>query len=329
MHRAETRRAVRRHLLPVALLVFAAVGLVAAPAGLAAGPPTAGKTWRSGSTLKVFSKLPKRYDRSIGHAIGELNRSGARIRLKRVSRPKGVQVVLKLASIRESGLSTQGRPRSGRSTVLIAKRFDRAARGDGPHFAAFLIAHELGHVLGLDHPLNRPRMCSVMNPAFFGVCRRPRQKASEWLCGVVRPIDRKALARLYGGRARGGARWYCKLPGPKPLAMKVEGATVEVVPGDYALAARVRWTPVKGLRMLIERRDAACANVKPGMPIKTMENSGADNTVNAGVGVAVDPFATEKPLTVCYSLTLIDRKTGGRSKTVRVEARLQSADGTG
>jgi hypothetical protein len=327
-HPTLTRARRRPLLLAVAALLAAACLLWAAPRSSAAGVPTHGHTWRSGSTLKVFSKLPKRYDRSIAAAIRQYNTAGARVRLKRVRRARGANVVMRLARIRPSGLSTQGKPRGGRSQVKIARGFDVAARGDGPYFAAFLVTHELGHVLGLDHPVRNRRMCTVMNPGFFDVCKRPQQEAGTWVCGLLQRTDLKALARLYGGHARKRGSWYCKLPAstPKPVAREVRDASVEVLPGNVDLAARVHWAPEAGLRMLVERRDVPCAQAAGAdVPVKAMNDSDADNTVDAAAGVAEDPFTVEAPTTVCYSLTLVDPKTDGRSATVHVEAQLAPA----
>lgn len=315
----------------VAALMALALALQLAPdKASAAGVPTRGDTWRSGSVVKVFSALPKRYDVSVKEAVKQYNRSGARIKLRQVKRRGGANILLKLANIPVPGLSTYGKPASGPSVVRIGRFWDRAARGDGLYFASYLVTHEIGHSLGLDHPPLKRRLCSVMESRFFSVCKRPEQEFGTWVCGLLRQVDKRALVKLYGGRPTKQGPWYCDVQKKEPGTGTIKGlfkwAEAEVVGGDDALAARIRWNPVPGLRMLIERRDVACAEATAKMPIKTMQGSGADNTVDASRGVATDPFPVEQPTTVCYWLTLIDRKTGAKSKTMQVEAQLESAE---
>jgi hypothetical protein len=66
---------------------------------------------------------------------------------------------------------------------------------------ALVVAHELGHVLGLDH---EDRACATMNA--YLVKRSPErcQEAPEgkWICRLLRADDVRGAVSLYGGTAR-------------------------------------------------------------------------------------------------------------------------------
>jgi hypothetical protein len=75
-------------------------------------------------------------------------------------------------------------------------------RGCSDTYTETLIAaHELGHVLGLDHQEGR---CATMNA---GVSRHGGQGCRfgplwKWRCRIVEPDDIKGAVAIYGGRAR-------------------------------------------------------------------------------------------------------------------------------
>jgi hypothetical protein len=65
--------------------------------------------------------------------------------------------------------------------------------------AASVVAHELGHVLGLKHTT---ATCATMNPegSEWGGAQCPRLKPWQWRCRLLEFADIAAAADLYGGK---------------------------------------------------------------------------------------------------------------------------------
>jgi hypothetical protein len=84
------------------------------------------------------------------------------------------------------------------SVVWIAPDLDR-------YSAAQVIAHELGHVLGLGHTTVR---CAAMSAGWY--C--PDAPAGEWRCRLLERDDVDGAVHLYGGTVRPLGPVNCPIP---------------------------------------------------------------------------------------------------------------------
>jgi hypothetical protein len=144
--------------------------------------------------------------RTVATAAERWNDSGAHVHLQRVSSLRDADVVVKvddrvlrsLCGADCLGYTTSiGRPSRGPTTVLLAEEL----RGNPRPLSVWVAAHELGHVLGLQH--HDGRACSLMSPHAFDTRCAPSLAAdpptlSQLAC-VPAPADVEAAARLYGG----------------------------------------------------------------------------------------------------------------------------------
>ena len=66
---------------------------------------------------------------------------------------------------------------------------------------ALIVAHELGHVLGLDH---EDGVCATMNRAVGNdaTSHCPIPPAGMWTCRLLQPDDVRGAVSLYGGTVR-------------------------------------------------------------------------------------------------------------------------------
>jgi hypothetical protein len=82
--------------------------------------------------------------------------------------------------------------------VWIAPDLDR-------YSAAQVIAHELGHVLGLGHTTVP---CAAMSAGWY--C--PDAPAGEWRCRLLERVDVEGAVHLYGGTVRPLGPVNCPIP---------------------------------------------------------------------------------------------------------------------
>jgi hypothetical protein len=144
---------------------------------------------------------------TIVTAASRWNASGAKVHLKEVQTPQQADVIIDVNDHRLYGLcgsdclgytTSIGEPSERPTTVLLAGEL----RGNPRPLSVWVAAHELGHVLGLEH--HDGRACSLMSPHAFDTRCAPSLAAepptSAQLACVPAPADVEAAARLYGGR---------------------------------------------------------------------------------------------------------------------------------
>jgi hypothetical protein len=193
----------RRRLAPrLALAVAVCLSLVAGrliPAAAGSHTPV----W-PGGMVRIYDESGMRD--TVTTAAERWSASGAKVYLEMVSRPSRADVIVKVDDKRLLklcgkdclGYSTSiGRPDDGRTTVLLRSSLGGPTRP----LSVWVAAHELGHVIGLQH--RKGSRCSVMSPHAFDTRCAPSlasgsPTAPELAC-VPAPVDVAAAASLYGG----------------------------------------------------------------------------------------------------------------------------------
>jgi hypothetical protein len=154
---------------------------------------------------------------AVRRAVRAWNRSGVRVRFVATRRSRARLIIRYFNS---SGCVPAGQtpvvwdPRSGRARraeVLVSRPVPRVTACS--HWAITLVtAHELGHVLGLDHETRR---CALMNPVALNLAGQfcsPRPLPEwRWRCRILEPDDVRGAVRIYGGRAKRRPRPICDL----------------------------------------------------------------------------------------------------------------------
>ncbi|ROR92205.1 matrixin family metalloprotease [Nocardioides aurantiacus] len=199
------------------------------------GTARAAIAWR-GSRLYVRETLPARWDWSLRTAIATWNASGSRITLVRTTSRRVAQVTVSYGDTGgAAGLATVGRTRGAFVELSSAYRVADATSAHTRVEVMNVLAHELGHVLGLDHTTTA---CSLMAPVLdvAGCGVVAAEHPGAYGCRTIDAPLASRLVRLYGGSPRVAPRGWCLID---PLPGSLGGVDISVRAGGLA----VTWRP--------------------------------------------------------------------------------------
>ena len=163
------------------------------------------------AVIKYQSKLNPKREPALKRGIAAWNRSGADVKFKRASGADANVLFKPWRNVPCGNGFTSGFVANGRVEVLIGA--DPLVPGNAAtvcKFADVLVtAHELGHVLGLDHEDDK---CALMNtqlksesefdgrPVGIAPNKCPDPGPNRWFCRVLTRDDIRGAKSLYGGQ---------------------------------------------------------------------------------------------------------------------------------
>jgi len=132
------------------------------------------------------------------------NKLGLRVHFVRVMKRKDALVTIKADGQNCAGGVTQivgisqtsTAPGQAAKLYYIARARMLISRGCGTSLATFVVTHELGHVLGLDH---EPHTCALMNPSgdAQGISPQCANSPVSLRTRLIKPDDVKGVRKLY------------------------------------------------------------------------------------------------------------------------------------
>jgi hypothetical protein len=175
------------------LLIVVGLLALALPSGSAEAFRLEGGRWSS-RTITYYTET-RAYAWSVDTAAYAWNTSGANVQFVKSSRANA-KVLL---GIRWFKLAGEARVHLVGASIVSARVGIQT--GHDRYEMALIVAHELGHVLGLDH---ETVACATMNPSVANdhTTRCPAPPAGMWTCRLLRADDVRGAVSLYGGVAR-------------------------------------------------------------------------------------------------------------------------------
>jgi hypothetical protein len=146
------------------------------------------------STITYYNEIPA-YNWAVDTAAYAWNTSGARVKFVKAPR-RSAKVLLGIRWFKVAGEANVQRANGRFYSAKVGIQ-----SGQDRYTMALVIAHELGHVLGLDH---EDRICATMNTYLVDghpeYCPAPPD--GEWVCRLLRADDVRGAVKLYGGSVR-------------------------------------------------------------------------------------------------------------------------------
>lgn len=208
------------------------------------------------ATIKYFNSVKKR-EAAIDDAARAWNGSGIQARFRQTGSKRRADLVIRADGQAQCGNGfalTQLTSSDGKNFEPTSATID-IGTGGAPKECRYIdvitTAHEMGHVLGLDH---EDRRCALMNSSSFGIISpeggptsvspaacNERLDEGTWFCRILTADDLKGAKRIYGGKPRVTNPEFCPFPsGPEPS--RGEGAPLETVtlPFESSVSGRSR-----------------------------------------------------------------------------------------
>ena len=197
-------------------VVLALLTAILLTVGLASSADAAPRKWPKGRITYVDKSLDPD---AMKAAVRAWNTSGLDVKFVRVSKARKARLVIKntkrVPAGCGTGYGTLGYPGPGRkATVSILHGSDADGQKCAWPGQTLVVAHELGHVLGLEHNTSG---CSLMNTSHTnGVAPSlcvgddiDEVKPGRWRCRLIEKVDLKRAKRIYGGNPRLAETEWC------------------------------------------------------------------------------------------------------------------------
>jgi hypothetical protein len=174
----------------VFILTVIAAGILAAPAS---GYHLEGGRWAT-HVIPYYTETSA-YAWSVDTAAYAWNTSGANVRFVKTSK-RYAKVLVGIRWFKHAGDARVQRV----DGVFVGAQVGIQS-GHDRYEMALIVAHELGHVLGLDHVTG---ICATMNPS-VGYDRTtycPAPPSGMWTCRLLQYDDVRGAVALYGGTVK-------------------------------------------------------------------------------------------------------------------------------
>jgi hypothetical protein len=298
-----------------ALLVTLAVGAVASAvlAGSAPAYHFDGVPW-PGGVVPYTSEAPDQAW-AIAQAVDAWNASGAHVRFVAVPRSQAKLVIREEADkvYCSEGHATVGYGRGAEVVIFPAHGLTHACN---PYWAARVMTHELGHVLGLRH---EDGVCATMNA--YGTMQGGSRCTLErwaWRCRLLELDDVTGVAKIYGGTPFPvKANPYCPLyaaiaaPGRGAAQLSPDGTrltlsfTRPAPPAIPAFVVPVPWHRTDGFA--VSKRRPTCAGAASRAP--TPADPWYGWNAKAGARQRIDVSAAAPGCVAVWSLDKLGRSS--------------------